>query len=141
MKSIRLHSRPCEKCIKDDLPCTVFFSEKVEEVCTSCTRCHEKKTKCVRPSPQQEEALHAAVALKKSKAAAKKTQATSKRKPAAGQLKSRSTPGPGKRATRSVSRRRPTPITPEIVEDDEQDAEGEVDPEISSFRICLKSAN
>ncbi|KAG2737978.1 hypothetical protein P692DRAFT_20883024, partial [Suillus brevipes Sb2] len=132
MKSIRLHSRPCEKCIKDDLPCTVFFSEKVEEVCTSCTRCHEKKTKCVRPSPQQEEALRAAVALKKSKAAAKKTQATSKRKPAAGQSKCRSTPGPGKRATRSVSRRRPTPITPEIVEDDEQDAEGEADPEITA---------
>ncbi|KAG2748632.1 hypothetical protein P692DRAFT_20874385, partial [Suillus brevipes Sb2] len=99
MTSSRLHSRPCEKCIKDDLPCTVFFSEKVEE---------------------------------KSKAAAKKTQATSKRKPAAGQSKSRSTPGPGKRATRSVSRRRPTPITPEIVEDDEQDAEGEVDPEITA---------
>ncbi|KAG2742511.1 hypothetical protein P692DRAFT_20748284, partial [Suillus brevipes Sb2] len=132
MTSIRLHSRPCKKCIKDDLPSTVFFSEKVEEVCTSCTRCHEKKMKCVHPSPQQEEALHAAVTLKKSKAAAKKTQATSKRKPSAGQLKSRSTPGPGKRETRSVSRRRPTPITPEIIEDDEQDTEGEADPEITA---------
>ncbi|KAG2738341.1 hypothetical protein P692DRAFT_201812167 [Suillus brevipes Sb2] len=144
---------------------TVFFSEKVEEVCTSCTQCHEKKTKCMHPSPQQEEALCAAVALKKSKAAAKKTQATSKRKPSAGQSKSRSTPGPGEdeeswwdvlksvekikenapadhrgtgqdvRRTGDLerrTRRRPTPITPEIVEDDEQDAEGEVDPEITA---------
>jgi hypothetical protein len=137
MLSICLHSRLCEKCIKDDLPCTIFFSKKVEDVCTSCIRCHEKKTRCVCPSPQQEEALCAVVTLKKSKVAEKKTQATQKRKPSVSQLKTWPTPGPGKRVTCSVSHRHPIPIAPEIVKDDEQDVEGEAEgeaaPEIGKF--------
>ncbi|KAG1767938.1 hypothetical protein EDD22DRAFT_844272 [Suillus occidentalis] len=113
--------------------------EKVEDVCTSCTWCHEKKTRCVCPLPQQKEALCAVVTLKKSKVAEKKTQATQKRKPSASQLKAWPTPGPGKRVTCSVSHRHPVPISPEITEDNEQDAEAAASNEDKAINQMLKA--
>ncbi|KAG2744273.1 hypothetical protein P692DRAFT_20877861, partial [Suillus brevipes Sb2] len=103
--TVRLFGIQCERCIKDDIPCAVILGKKLGEVRKCCRNCDEKKTKCVRPTPEQAEVLRAAAALKKSKAANRKTQVV--------------------RRTRSRARStRARPPSPAL---SDQDAEGEDD--------------
>ncbi|KAG1738084.1 uncharacterized protein EDB91DRAFT_1249380 [Suillus paluster] len=67
---MRLFPTQCERCIKDDVPCTVMLGKKNGEVRKCCRNCDGKKTKCVRLSAEQQRLLQAAVALKGVKAAA-----------------------------------------------------------------------
>ncbi|KAG1761029.1 hypothetical protein EV702DRAFT_1053219 [Suillus placidus] len=59
----------CERCIKDDVACTVVLGKKQGEVRKCCLNCNMTKTKCVHPNPDQEQFLRAALALKKAKSA------------------------------------------------------------------------
>jgi hypothetical protein len=103
--TVRLFGIQCERCIKDDIPCAVILGKKLGEVRKCCRNCDEKKTKCVRPTPEQAEVLRAAAALKKSKAANRKTQAV----------------------RRTRSRARSTRARPPLPALSDQDAEGEDD--------------
>ncbi|KAG2743341.1 hypothetical protein P692DRAFT_20878742 [Suillus brevipes Sb2] len=103
--TVRLFGIQCEWCIKDDIPCAVILGKKLGEVRKCCRNCDEKKTKCVRPMPEQAEVLRATVALKKSKAANRKTQAV----------------------RRTQSRARSTRARPPSPALSDQDAEGEDD--------------
>ncbi|KAG1771390.1 hypothetical protein EV702DRAFT_1201999 [Suillus placidus] len=67
---VRLFGVQCERFIKDSIPCLVILGKKLGEVWKCCRNCDKKKTKCIRPSPEQDQLLCAAIALKKAKAAA-----------------------------------------------------------------------
>ncbi|KAG2748629.1 hypothetical protein P692DRAFT_20874383 [Suillus brevipes Sb2] len=103
--TVRLFGIQCERCIRDDIPCAVILGKKLGEVRKCCRNCDEKKTKCVRPTPEQAEVLRAAAALKKSKAANRKTQVVKRTRSRA----------------RSTRARPPSPAL------SDQDAEGEDD--------------
>ncbi|KAG2345441.1 hypothetical protein BDR05DRAFT_946938 [Suillus weaverae] len=79
----RLFGVQCKRCIKDDVACTIVLGKKQGEVHKCCLNCDAKKTKCVRLNPDQEQFLHAALALKKAKsatAAEKKSRNSTQRK-------------------------------------------------------------
>ncbi|KAG2343161.1 hypothetical protein BDR05DRAFT_1000136 [Suillus weaverae] len=127
--TVHLFGVQCERCIKDNVACTVILGKKQGEVCKCCQHCNEKKTKYMCPTPKQDQALHATVALKKEKvaaAAAKKTQVMQRKTKV-------SSPSPKSQpkahaGTRSVSRKR-LPSPPKTCD---EDAEGEDDPELAA---------
>ncbi|KAG1721906.1 uncharacterized protein EDB91DRAFT_1256311 [Suillus paluster] len=103
---MRLFLTQCERCIKDDVPCTVMLGKKNGEVRKCCRNCDGKKTKCVRLFAEQQRLLWAAVALKGVKA------------PAAAEKKAQNgTP------------KNNAPPTQALTAEDDADAEGDDDPE------------
>ncbi|KAG1730908.1 hypothetical protein EDB19DRAFT_1912746 [Suillus lakei] len=119
----------CERCIKDDTPCTMILAKKTGKIRKCCLNCDVKKTKCTRPSAEEQQALWAAIALKKAKASAaeKRVQNSTRAKTTPPQGKSRpwSTAPVSTQATRATSCVRPA--APTSTED--EDAQGEADPE------------
>ncbi|KAG1721096.1 uncharacterized protein EDB91DRAFT_1256682 [Suillus paluster] len=103
---MRLFLTQCERCIKDDVPCTMMLGKKNSEVRKCCRNCDGKKTKCVRLSTEQQCLLRAAVALKGVKAAA-----AAEKKAQNGTLKNNAPP------------------TQALTAEDDADAEGDDDPE------------
>ncbi|KAG1722520.1 hypothetical protein EDB19DRAFT_1954857 [Suillus lakei] len=67
---VRLFPVQCEQCIKDDTPCTMILAKKMGKIWKCCLNCDVKKTKCTYPSTEEQQALRAAIALKKAKASA-----------------------------------------------------------------------
>ncbi|KAG1852189.1 hypothetical protein F4604DRAFT_1933755 [Suillus subluteus] len=65
--SVCLFGMQCERCINDDVPCTVILGKKQGEVHECCCNCDEKKTKCIRSTSEQEQQLWAMVTSKKAK--------------------------------------------------------------------------
>ncbi|KAG0701029.1 hypothetical protein DFH29DRAFT_876208 [Suillus ampliporus] len=129
--TVRLFPEQCERCIKDDIPCTVILGKKLGKVRKCCRNCDVKKTKCVHLPAAWQELLRAATALKKTKAAAtadkKARNPTQKNKAAPSRSKSR-TRSNTPHSTRATSRIRPT----SPADDEDEDAEGDDDLELGA---------
>ncbi|KAG1856770.1 hypothetical protein F4604DRAFT_1931768 [Suillus subluteus] len=55
--SVHLFGTQCKGCIKHDIPCEVVLGKKKGEIRRCCRNCDEKKTKCIRPTPEEARAL------------------------------------------------------------------------------------
>ncbi|KAG0693784.1 hypothetical protein DFH29DRAFT_1006937 [Suillus ampliporus] len=106
--TVRLFPEQCERCIKDDVPCTVILGKKLGEVCN----CDVKKTKCTKA---------AATADKKAR------NPTQKNKAAPSRSKSR-TRSNTSRSTQATSRICPT----SPADDEDEDAEGDDNLELGA---------
>ncbi|KAG1751735.1 hypothetical protein EDB19DRAFT_1824646 [Suillus lakei] len=51
---VHLFAVQCERCIKDDTPCTVILAKKTGKIQKCCLNCDIKKTKCARPSTEEQ---------------------------------------------------------------------------------------
>ncbi|KAG1740979.1 hypothetical protein EDB19DRAFT_1828364 [Suillus lakei] len=139
---VRLFPMQCERCIKDDTPCTMILAKKTGEIRKCCLNCDIKKTKCTCPSTEEQRALWAAVALKKAKASAAAEKRVwnstrAKTTPPRGKSRPRSTAPMSTRATQATSHVRPA--APASTKDEDEDAQGEADPEPAAVH-CTQAA-
>ncbi|KAG1849742.1 hypothetical protein F4604DRAFT_1934769 [Suillus subluteus] len=138
--SVCLFGTQCKGCIKHDIPCEVVLGKKKGEIRRCCRNCDKKKTKCIRPTPEEARVLLLAVDLKKSKAATK-TRAV-KTTHAKTPVGTRSKAPASSRATscarpRSVSRA----LSPVVDKSGDEDTEGDVDSEHATPAVtCIAPA-
>ncbi|KAG1752341.1 uncharacterized protein EDB91DRAFT_1243120 [Suillus paluster] len=115
---MRLFPTQCERCIKDNIPCTVMLGKKNGKVRKCCHNCNGKKTKCVCLSMDQQRLLQAAAAAEK--------------KARNGMPKNNAPPMQVKYRTQlraPVSTCATSQIRQALTAEDDADAEGDDDPE------------